>query len=114
MRIETGPVKFGDDWPCVVLRGDDAARFSYLLGQCARHDQGMAAGVKLHEEQLLQWVALLNSCVEGHPSYEEPQLSIAWEDCAECKHEWKECSLGNKKGEGCSECIKCYVHSYMG
>lgn len=26
-RVETGPVQFGDDWPGVFIRGDDAAGY---------------------------------------------------------------------------------------
>lgn len=28
-RVETGPVRFGDDWPGTFIRGDDA--FAYAL-----------------------------------------------------------------------------------
>ena len=30
-RTETGPVQFGDDWPGVFLRGDDALAYALLL-----------------------------------------------------------------------------------
>ena len=30
-RVETGPVQFGDDWPGVFIRGDDALAFSAYL-----------------------------------------------------------------------------------
>lgn len=32
-RVETGPVQFGDDWPGVFIRGDNAAYYAMLLGQ---------------------------------------------------------------------------------
>ena len=31
MRIETGPVQFGDDWPGTFIRGDNAAYYAMLL-----------------------------------------------------------------------------------
>lgn len=31
MRIETGSVQFGDDWPAVVIRGDNALWYAHLL-----------------------------------------------------------------------------------
>jgi len=30
-RVETGPVQFGDDWPGVFIRGDNAANCAMLL-----------------------------------------------------------------------------------
>lgn len=30
-RVETGPVQFGDDWPGVFIRGDNAASEAMLL-----------------------------------------------------------------------------------
>jgi len=29
--LETGPIRFGDDWPGVFIRGDDALLFAALL-----------------------------------------------------------------------------------
>jgi hypothetical protein len=32
MRVETGPVQFGDeDWPGIFIRGDQALHFSFTL-----------------------------------------------------------------------------------
>ena len=31
MRIETGAVQFGDDWPCVSIRGDNAMWYNMQL-----------------------------------------------------------------------------------
>lgn len=31
-RMESGPVQFGDDWPGMFLRGDDACPHGYYLG----------------------------------------------------------------------------------
>ena len=35
MRIETGPVKFGDDWSGVFIRGDDALAYAQLIRRYA-------------------------------------------------------------------------------
>lgn len=32
-RIETGVVQFGDDWPGVFIRGDNACIYGFLLQQ---------------------------------------------------------------------------------
>jgi len=32
-RIETGSVQFGDDWPGVFIRGDNAAYYAMILKQ---------------------------------------------------------------------------------
>lgn len=32
-RVETGPVQFGEDWPGVFIRGDDAAYLVMVLNQ---------------------------------------------------------------------------------
>lgn len=29
--VESGPLRFGDDWPGVFIRGDDAANYAYHL-----------------------------------------------------------------------------------
>lgn len=35
-RVETGPVQFGDDWPGVFIRGDDAAWYVGVLTRAAK------------------------------------------------------------------------------
>ena len=30
-RVETGPIQFGDDWPGVFIRGDNAAGYAQSL-----------------------------------------------------------------------------------
>lgn len=39
-RVETGPVQFGEDWPGVFIRGDNAGALASLLSHPA--SQGMA------------------------------------------------------------------------
>ncbi len=32
-RVETGPIQFGEDWPGVFIRGDNAAYYALALGE---------------------------------------------------------------------------------
>ncbi|MEN8764135.1 MAG: hypothetical protein ABF290_17120 [Thiogranum sp.] len=32
-RVETGPVQFGDDWPGIFIRGDNAAHYALMLSR---------------------------------------------------------------------------------
>ncbi len=38
-RVETGPIKFGDDWTSVRIRGDNAAYYAFVLCQIIEHLQ---------------------------------------------------------------------------
>jgi hypothetical protein len=31
LRVESGPIMFGDDWPGLFLRGDDCFRYTFAL-----------------------------------------------------------------------------------
>jgi hypothetical protein len=31
-RVETGPIRFGNDWAGLFIRGDNAAHYAYILG----------------------------------------------------------------------------------
>lgn len=63
-RVETGPVQFGDDWPGVFIRGDNA--FGYMLSL-----KSLLEGVKncernyLAEAQLEDLATLLRECIVG-------------------------------------------------
>ncbi|MHB8408399.1 MAG: nucleoside 2-deoxyribosyltransferase [Acidiferrobacterales bacterium] len=35
-RVETGPIQFGEDWPGLFIRGDNAAYYSLALGEILR------------------------------------------------------------------------------
>lgn len=35
-RLETGPIKFGDDWPGVFIRGDNALFYAIALERCLK------------------------------------------------------------------------------
>lgn len=44
-RIETGPLAFGEDWPGVFIRGDDALWYSMTL-------EGMISGIREREQRI--------------------------------------------------------------
>lgn len=59
-RVETGVIQFGDDWPGVFFRGDEAratARMLKALMQHVGHPEYLANGSLLH-----QLVDQLESC----------------------------------------------------
>ncbi len=35
-RVETGPIQFGDDWPGVFIRGDNALQYAMVLEQAVQ------------------------------------------------------------------------------
>jgi hypothetical protein len=38
--VESGPLRFGDDWPGVFIRGDDAANYAYHLHRVLKTRRG--------------------------------------------------------------------------
>jgi hypothetical protein len=69
-RVETGPVRFGDDWPGVFIRGDNA--FGWLLALdhvlSGGFHCGIANGGQFDQLQKALLVGLrdeLAACVEG-------------------------------------------------
>lgn len=54
MRVETGVVQFGDDWPGVFIRGDDAFYLSTALTG--------GLGWPAKQEAVTRLIALLASC----------------------------------------------------
>lgn len=60
-RIETGTAQFGSDWPCVVLRGDNALYLAMVLRQALENPSLInqdLLGTKLPLQGLVQ---ILNS-----------------------------------------------------
>lgn len=56
-RVETGPVQFGDDWPGVFIRGDNAFGYAMALEAIVNgHDDPIAEAMA---EGLVQ---ILRSC----------------------------------------------------
>lgn len=60
-RVATGVVKFGNDWPGVFVRGDDALGYAAKL-------RLLLAGAKMRDDEFDAWArvadlaALLESC----------------------------------------------------
>ncbi len=65
-RVETGPVKFGDDWTGVFIRGDNAVYFAHIL------DQVLANPEMLKDNALI--VAVINSLSVTLKSCEEKSV----------------------------------------
>lgn len=59
-RVETGPVQFGDDWPGVFIRGDNAGWYGHLLGQVL---DGRSDAMSI--QTLRGLVNDLNGCIIG-------------------------------------------------
>lgn len=79
-RVETGPVQFGDYWPGVFIRGDDAAGYTLPLKQALVALE--AAGL-----MRLEWACLrgllsdLESCRVRHGNAETaPEGPLSPED----------------------------------
>lgn len=61
-RVESGPVQFGDDWPGVFIRGDNAAYYAMMLNtllSMKSRDESPEAGIE--RMVLTGLVELLNS-----------------------------------------------------
>lgn len=70
-RVETGPIAFGDDWPGVFIRGDNACGYAGFVESAMhalQHPEEDAGG--LTPERLAQALGslhtLLMSCVPEH------------------------------------------------
>jgi hypothetical protein len=57
-RVETGPIQFGEDWPGVFIRGDNAGWYARLLGHLL--DENPDTDIQLRELH-----RLLSGCVIG-------------------------------------------------
>lgn len=63
-RVETGVVQFGDDWPGIFLRGDDALPRAFYLRQFL--DDSGAGGDPIVRGMVETTCALLESCHVGN------------------------------------------------
>ncbi len=61
-RVETGVVRFGDDWPGLFIRGDNAFAYARYLEEVLKHVEGTSALALANVRDLL---ALLGSTREG-------------------------------------------------
>lgn len=62
-RVETGAVQFGDDWPGVFFRGDNAALYALTLKQVLESEAHCFDFLTRGQLEGLQ--SLLSSCVVG-------------------------------------------------
>jgi len=57
-RVETGPVQFGDDWPGVFIRGDNANYYAFML------EKTLSGEIDVIEEMTIKdLIKTLQSCV---------------------------------------------------
>jgi hypothetical protein len=61
-RVETGPVQFGDDWPGVFIRGDNAGYWAMQLKEIIEHG---LSNSPISVAMLKGLQAELSSCVVG-------------------------------------------------
>ena len=65
-RIETGPVRIGDDWTGIFMRGDDALPLAMFLRQLLeKYDAELTMEDAILMGVLRGHIELLESCVEG-------------------------------------------------
>ena len=83
-RPETGPMKFGDDWTGVFIRGDRAFGLASILETLK---QGMEEGqmdssqMKIAIATLHSFVQLLHSSDENNPTNYNVQKMLPFGDC---------------------------------
>ena len=67
-RAETGPVRFGDDWAGVFIRGDEAFSRALQMDAVAEHYEGLAdgdfSGKGMLAINIQGFADLLRSCTE--------------------------------------------------
>lgn len=63
-RVETGTIQFGDDWPGVFLRGDEALYLAHLL-ELVIEGHEIDPITRL---QMSSYAQVLNSCWAGNES----------------------------------------------
>ena len=86
-RAETGPVRFGDDWPGVFFRGDDAHSCAIAISEIAARldtDPRPAGNHLLAYQKLDALRMLLSSCEQG--SLVAPTQLRPWAACTEGGH----------------------------
>lgn len=73
-RVETGAIQFGDDWPGIFIRGDNAFHLSMLLDSAAKK-----CSDPIDSMQLKTFSELLNKCSQKNDSdtvYNQGLLSL--------------------------------------
>jgi hypothetical protein len=71
-RVETGPLMFGDDWPGMFLRGDDALGYALYLDQAANRLEKADELGWMDAMFLRQFAELLRESRVNRPATESP------------------------------------------
>lgn len=79
MRAETGAVQFGDDWPGVFLRGDDALYYAHCLSNFLRELDTRDVLARRAVEQFVN--TLCSAQTSGSAAPAGCQVLHAFEDC---------------------------------
>src|SRR4051812_37513084 len=72
-RVESGPVQFGDDWPGVFIRGDNALFFALALRQAAQFIPQDQWGVRAQITGLMQ---TLQECSVGDTGWPPTRQAV--------------------------------------
>ncbi len=59
-RVETGPIQFGNDWPGVFIRGDNAFHYSITLEEVIKKCDSDPISLSV----IHSLIRLLSSCVK--------------------------------------------------
>jgi len=68
-RVETGPVRFGEDWPGLFIRGDECLDLKETL-QCAIDQMAMAMLGSIQLTRLRYYITLCNEAITDGRSKE--------------------------------------------
>ncbi len=89
-RPETGTMQFGQDWPGIFIRGDNAFFHALALKQVLEAVDVEASGMAfIYKADCVELVKLLESCNVNHDPPPTPQKLVRFEDCliGHCTHE---------------------------
>jgi hypothetical protein len=67
-RVETGPIQFGNDWPGIFIRGDNALALAMALRNNKAHPDDIFTAL-----QVGGLVALLEGCDARNGCYNKPE-----------------------------------------
>ena len=69
-RAETGPMQFGDDWPGVFIRGDNALAYANAIESYLRFSETLHGVRPLGSTEMLHGLRdLLRSCSVGNTGW---------------------------------------------
>lgn len=77
-RPETGPMRFGDDWAGVFMRGDDAGYYAMALELL--RDKAVETKPHLMFTALSEILSILRGCLDEHRVVYAQQLK-PWGEC---------------------------------